>query len=138
MNTKSKIKVWSIFVLSVTIISCDKQKKTEIESSTPVIEAHVSSTNKAKINTNEVCFVNNRFMGSKQIPVEVGEKIYYGCCQGCVDKLKKNLENVRFAADPLTKKQVDKALAFIVLKPNGNGEVLYFENEQSYAKYINP
>lgn len=30
-------------------------------------------------------------MGREQIPVKVDDKIYYGCCQGCVAKL----ENIR-------------------------------------------
>lgn len=81
-----------------------------------------------------VCFVNNRYMGSEQIPVEVENKTYYGCCEGCVGKLKKN-RSLRYAKDPLTGNEVDKAKAYIVLKPRGKGEVLYFESRANYLKF---
>lgn len=81
-----------------------------------------------------VCMVNNAFMGRQQIAVPVEGKTYYGCCQMCVGKLQ-NSQEVRVAQDPLTGEKVDKAEAFIVLKPNGNGEVLYFKSESNYLKY---
>ena len=36
----------------------------------------------------EVCMVNDRHFGVKQIPVDVDGKIYYGCCASCKGKLK--------------------------------------------------
>ena len=67
--------------------------------------------------SNLVCMVFDSYKGVEQIPIEVNNVIYYGCCQGCIDKLKNNLNNVCFAEDPLSKKQVDKGVAFIALKP---------------------
>ena len=88
-----------------------------------------------KVETSYVCFVNNRYMGKEQIPVEVNSKTYYGCCMGCVGKLK-NDRTQRYATDPLTKKEVDKATAYIVMNPNGEGEVFYFASEDNYKKYF--
>lgn len=84
-----------------------------------------------------VCMVFDSYKGVKQIPVEVGGVIYYGCCQGCIDKLKNNLNNVRYAVDPFSKNQVDKGKAYVVIKPNSKGAVLYFESEENYHKYNN-
>lgn len=87
-----------------------------------------------KVETSYVCFVNNKYMGKEQIPVDVGGKVYYGCCMGCVGKLKNN-RALRYAKDPLSGKEVDKAKAYIVTKPGGSGEVLYFESKENYNKY---
>src|SRR3990170_6550898 len=71
-----------------------------------------------------VCMVNNMDMGKPQIPVKVGDQTYYGCCKMCEGILKKD-RSARFAKDPVSGKEVDKAKAVIGAKPNG--EVLYFE-----------
>ncbi len=89
---------------------------------------------KGKVESSYVCYVNNKYMGKEQIPVEVNGKTYYGCCQGCVGNLKKN-RAVRYAKDPLTGKEVDKATAYIVIKEIGKTDVLYFENKANYEKF---
>ncbi len=82
-----------------------------------------------------VCMVNDAFMGIEQIPVEVEGKIYYGCCQACVTKLQSNQGNVRYIIDSYSKAQVDKSEAFIVLKPDGKGAVLYFKSEENFNTF---
>jgi YHS domain-containing protein len=79
-----------------------------------------------------VCMINDRFMGSPQIPVPVAGKTYYGCCAGCKAKLESDL-SARTAVDPVTQKAVDKAQA--VLGQTNTGVVLYFESEQTFASY---
>ncbi|WP_143960930.1 hypothetical protein [Litoribacter populi] len=82
-----------------------------------------------------VCMVNNAFMGKKQFPVEFGDKMYYGCCEMCVNTIQ-NDRSVRYAKDPLTGKEVDKSKAFITLEPgHPYGGVLYFESKENYEKY---
>ena len=83
-------------------------------------------------NTSHVCMVNNEDMGKPQIPVTVGEQTYYGCCKMCVGTLT-NDRKARFAIDPVSGKEVDKAKAVIGAKPNG--EVLYFENEKNLQAF---
>jgi YHS domain-containing protein len=133
---KTKIGSLAIGILVIIIsVSCNNQKKESKTSVTVVKENKSKSEKTANVESSFVCYVNNAYMGIEQIPVEVDGKIYYGCCEGCVDKLK-NMRETRFAIDPLTGNEVDKALAYIALKPNGNGEVLYFESEKNYLKYF--
>lgn len=80
-----------------------------------------------------VCMVNDAYMGVAQIPVPVNGKTYYGCCQGCVDKLN-NLESARIAIDPYSGNPVDKSEAYIVLM-NTQGAVAYFESETNYSAF---
>lgn len=85
--------------------------------------------------TNQVCMINNKFMSKDQIPVQVNNKTYYGCCQGCVGTLK-NDQAARTATDEVTKQQVDKATAFIIVKPGTRDDVLYFVSKQNAATYL--
>ncbi len=81
-----------------------------------------------------VCMVNNAYMGKKQIPVPVGDKIYYGCCEMCKDKLR-NGEAFRYAKDPYSGEKVDKATAFIVRKSENTDEVFYFASKENFISY---
>lgn len=80
-----------------------------------------------------VCMVNDNIIGKPQIPVEVNGKTYYGCCPGCVTTLKSKRE-VRYARDPVTGREVDKAEAFIL--PGPKGRALYFESAETANKYL--
>ncbi len=117
----------------------------EAPSSSPAPAASVSSaTSETKsaadetsaltrvTDTSFVCMVNDRFMGSEQIPVAVDGKTYYGCCASCKDKLQNNVE-ARTAVDPVTQQPVDKATA--VIGKTAKGAVMYFENEASFNRY---
>ncbi|OGP13642.1 MAG: hypothetical protein A2052_06415 [Deltaproteobacteria bacterium GWA2_54_12] len=79
-----------------------------------------------------VCMVQNRHGIMKMIPVEIDGKMYYGCCAGCVGKLKYN-SAVRFSKDPVTGKEVDKAKAFII--GNKDGTVTYFESRETAEQF---
>lgn len=85
-----------------------------------------------KIDPSHVCMTNNKDMGKPQIAVKVGEKTYYGCCKMCVGNLTQNAR-ARHAVDPVTGKKVDKADAVIGAMPSG--DVVYFENENSFLKF---
>lgn len=88
-----------------------------------------------ELSKEQVCMVNNAYMGKKQIPVAYDNKTYYGCCEMCVDKIKNN-KAIRYATDPYTGKAVDKATAFIALNPTSkDGSVMYFENKESFRNY---
>lgn len=65
--------------------------------------------------------------------MDVDEKTYYGCCQGCKVRLQQD-ESIRQAVDPLTGEEVDKATAIAVARSNGS--VLYFESEENLKRYI--
>jgi YHS domain-containing protein len=80
-----------------------------------------------------VCMVNNQYMGKTQIPVEVGGKTYFGCCENCKAKLRDDPQ-ARTAQDPVTGEDVDKASA--LLAHDASGQVLYFANEGTYRRYV--
>jgi YHS domain-containing protein len=140
MKRKKYLLGISVLVLSIILSSCTNntnQKKQDSNKTTTVQkEKAVTAQKGAKLKSSEVCYVNNAFMRTEQIPVIVDGKTYYGCCEGCVSKLKNNLNGVRFAADPLTGEKVDKATAYIVLKPNSKNDVLYFASEKNYNEFI--
>ncbi len=85
-----------------------------------------------RVPTEQVCMVNDAFMGKKQIPIPVQGKVYYGCCQMCVSTLTNDAEE-RQAIDPVNGHRVDKATAVIGALPDGN--VFYFENEANFNVY---
>lgn len=87
-----------------------------------------------KLKTSNVCMMNNKFMGTEQIPVPVNGKNYYGCCAGCAASLQNNPQ-IRQATDPYSGEEVDKADAFIVLKSLATKEVLYFKSEGNFKRY---
>lgn len=96
----------------------------------PVKEAPAHSLQSLK--HSDVCMVQNRHGIMKMIPVEIDGKMYYGCCAGCVGKLKFS-PAVRFSKDPVTGKEVDKAKAFII--GNRDGTVTYFESKETAEKF---
>ena len=83
-----------------------------------------------------VCMVNDAFMGVEQIPVEAEGKTYYGCCQMCKSKIQENSDNVRYATDPFSGEKVNKAIAFITLRPGQDKGVYYFISEKNMRSYF--
>jgi YHS domain-containing protein len=83
----------------------------------------------------QVCMVNDRYMGTAQIPVEVGDKTYFGCCPMCKDRLT-NDATTRTALDPVSGEPVDKATA--VLAQDAEGVMYYFANEGNLRSYRGP
>jgi len=64
--------------------------------------------------------------------VPVGDRTYYGCCEGCKQRLR-NEPEVRTARDPVSGEPVDKASAIIGRQPDGH--VLYFASEETFNRY---
>lgn len=81
----------------------------------------------------DVCMVTNNVGLMKMIPVKVEGKIYYGCCQGCVGKLKNN-RSYRYTTDPVTGREIDKAKAFIVA--DKAKKALYFESKETAERFF--
>lgn len=81
----------------------------------------------------DVCMVTDMVPGDRpMLPVEVDGRTYYGCCPVCVRRLKAE-RAVRYAVDPVTGREVDKAAAFIIAGPERRA--LYFESEATAKKY---
>lgn len=133
------IHVVIIFLVLPILVSCGsetgKHAATDHRSGTLSQAVKGKSLGITPLLNSQVCMVNDRFMNKEQIPVPVGNQVYYGCCEGCVTALTSS-SAVRFAPDPLTAQFVDKARAFIVLKPGSKDEVLYFMSEVNAQKYL--
>jgi len=140
------IKSTLIVVLVILVsISCEQPKEktvdlvNEIESTNNIRALNEANKENAVESTESipaelVCMVNDAFMGRKQFPVPVGDKIYYGCCENCVSKLQDS-EQYRYGVDPLTNEKVDKVEAYIVLASEETGAVYYFASEENYKKF---
>ncbi len=79
-----------------------------------------------------VCMVNDTVFTEPQIEVPVGDKIYYGCCSGCVGLLQGS-DEYHTAIDPVSGKDVDKASAVIGVSPDL--QAYYFENIENLKAY---
>lgn len=84
----------------------------------------------------KVCMVNDEYKGEQQLITIIDEKIYYGCCDPCIEALNTD-SSFRYAIDPFSGLKISKAEAFIAKKENNSDAVIYFENEENYRQYIN-
>lgn len=80
----------------------------------------------------KICMVTNHAFDRPQIPVRVGNKTYYGCCEMCKRVLTSDRKQ-RTAVDPVSAKRVDKSKAVIGVA--ANGVVVYFEIEEHLNAY---
>lgn len=99
----------------------------------PAAPAEAEQAALTVVPNDQVCMVNDRFFGRKQIPVEVEGDTYYGCCEGCKKRLAED-RTVRFAVDPVTGEEVDKATAVIGARPDDT--VLYFASRENLEKHL--
>lgn len=130
-----------IFFSTAALYACSHEKsQNKVKENQPEMayKARPAASGKyvkgSRVPNEAVCMVNNAYMGKKQIEVPHDGKIYYGCCEMCVERIPKD-KSVREAIDPYSGKTVDKANAYIVMISD-EGEVAYFENEDNYMKFL--
>lgn len=97
-----------------------------------VIEVRLGAAALREVERHFVCMINNALFDKPQIPVEVGGKTYFGCCEMCKERLA-NDPSAREAVDPVSGKKVDKATAVPAATPDGR--VLYFESRETLARW---
>lgn len=120
----------AIIVLASMWLGKGQQPTEETQTASEVVSVNT------KLPLDQICMVNNAFMGKKQIEVPHAGKMYYGCCEMCVEKIQTQ-KAARYAIDPETGEEVDKAVAYITLDPAGsNNAVLYFESEQTSNQFF--
>lgn len=85
-----------------------------------------------QVPTQKVCMITNMVFPSPQIPVKIGTKTYYGCCENCQHTLNNDPKS-REAIDPVSGKKVDKALA--VIGADTTGKVYYFQSLENLKKF---
>ena len=84
----------------------------------------------------KVCMVDDEYKGEQQLTTKIDGKIYYGCCDPCIQTLNSD-SSFRFAFDPISNIKINKADAFIVKETTETDKVLYFENKANYQTYLN-
>lgn len=100
-------------------------------------EKTIKSYNSKIVPDTIVCMVSNRIIRNTPETIKIDDKVYRGCCISCINKLKFNDANSRYAIDPLTKHTVNKADAVIATVPYGYGEIIYLETKEEFFKYKN-
>ena len=120
-----KFKLKNLLLLTITLVCIG---------SLTAIDSAVSETapSVTEVDSKYVCMVTNKLFPNVQIPVEVADKTYYGCCEMCKAQLANKPEK-RIATDPVSGKTVDKANAVIGAAPNGS--VYYFENKANLDSF---
>ena len=134
----SKIIIGFISLSALLFTACgqvgsNKDEATQPSQATPESHGHSNQIGEL-VPSDEVCMVNDAYMGKKQFDVKFDGKTYYGCCEMCKERIPKDA-SVRVATDPYSHKQVDKALAVIAVTGK-NGEVSYFESKDNYTNYL--
>jgi len=132
LKTKVSFDKQSIFILSLFGIVILAALFYHLKNSIPPT---VWVSTDEQLPNNEVCMVNDVYLGVAQIEVPINNKRYYGCCEMCIDKLNNNTDSIRFGTDPYTGEKVDKAKAFIVLQDKSTGLVYYFKSKLNYEKF---
>ncbi|MUP39402.1 hypothetical protein [Labilibaculum euxinus] len=85
---------------------------------------------------NMVCMVRGDIKSKSTLPIQIEDKTYRGCCQKCMDKLERNVNNIRFTIDPITGQSINKADAVIKQDPHDNKRVLFFKSNETYNQYL--
>ncbi len=122
-NTKRKQAISNLAALLILFIGM----ATPAASQQDTVESGLDKT--------QVCMVDDEFHGEQQLTTEVDGKVYYGCCDPCIDALNSDA-SFRFATDPVTGGKVSKVEAFIAIKPGEEKAVLYFESKENYQQYL--
>ncbi|HLT08223.1 MAG TPA: hypothetical protein VK014_11905 [Cyclobacteriaceae bacterium] len=129
-----------VYLLALmTVVACqntkEKQEETQADASTAIEVTGVPSYRIGdEVPHDLVCMVNNAYMGKKQFEVPFEGRMYYGCCNMCVERIQTD-EGARTAVDPYSSKEIDKSEAFIVLV-SSQGHVAYFETEENYKSFL--
>ena len=115
--------------IAVFLVSCNNSKAENTQI------AVAKYTTGDIVPNDEVCMVNNAYMGKKQLEVQHEGKTYYGCCENCKLRIPQE-ENARMAYDPISHQLIDKATAIIAISDK-NDNVVYFENKANYEAFFN-
>ena len=97
-----------------------------------ILESGKTETGLKRIASSNTCMGSNQAQEKAQNYAMVDGKSYYGCTDMCIANLKKHT-GFRYGRDPVSGNRVDKALAIVGAKKNG--QLLYFESERNLLAY---
>ncbi len=99
-----------------------------------IVFAHASSASADGEVTDKslVCMMQDTVLKKPGVPLTFAGKNYYGCCPMCKEKMVADPEKYLFAADPVSKKRIDKADAYVY---ELEGSALYFESRSTLATF---
>ncbi len=89
-----------------------------------------------QVPSSRVCMSTDKIKVNQTIPIEVNGEMYYACCNKCQRRLEVNYNKNRYATDPYSGNSIPKFNAYIRLKENAGGKVLYFQSEENFQKYL--
>lgn len=143
VTKKTKTKVYNIFITALAIIAVggtmlwigfriyndakeNVGKVKEYQKSLPNLGDSIAHM--------KVCMASNMYIGGKQMEVPYGNKMYFACSQHCIHQL--GIDSIRYTIDPVSERKVDKAISIVSLHPDKTGEIIYFESQHTYNKYL--
>lgn len=85
-----------------------------------------------KVEQNRVCMPQNLVFDRDMIPVQLNDRTYYGCCEGCIVQITQN-EALRMGQDGLTGENIDKSQAVVL---DIHGKAMYFASAENAKKYL--
>lgn len=80
----------------------------------------------------KICMPQDRVFPNKMFSIEYNGKTYYGCCMGCIKKIKKDPNRYIWAKDPISGETVDKADAIIL---DIQGKAVYFASKDNARNF---
>jgi len=141
LKKKAKWQEWIITTLGITFLGATLIWIVMMaDNSAPVSAGHTHRNDFPEPNvliaSSKICMSTDWFMGGNaQMAVPNLDGTYFACSQYCSTGLQSN-EAERFAIDPISKKRISKATAFICLHPDKSGKVCYFESKENHLAFI--
>ena len=129
------VAILGIFLLLTAIttpIWAESQDSDTEDQSAAANSATAAEVSLVKVDPKYVCMPNNRVFKKEQLSTEIEGKTYYGCCKMCINALNSDPQQ-RFAVDPVSGKEIDKAEAIIGAAPDNS--IYYFETEENLESF---
>lgn len=109
-------------VIAALLVTC----VTMIAASTPA-HSHLK-----QVDSKFVCMINKKHFNHAQTAVVLDGHTYYACCEDCKKQLTENKAS-RMDKDPVSGKEVDKAIAVVGIDYAGNA--FFFETKENMKKF---
>jgi hypothetical protein len=82
-----------------------------------------------------VCMDGNKLLPYKSMTYDINYHLFNVCSTGCFEYLSSHFKTAAFATDTISGEKIYKSDAVIGLKSKKKLDLIYFKNEQNFAKY---